>query len=67
MAHLEQFCELHAKLREEQQQLQQIRRVLEMEAAGKVLDEGARAKAHDVHRRIMEDAEAEAPHGLSQG
>jgi hypothetical protein len=61
MGHLEQLRELHAKLGEDQQRLQQLQQVLEREAAGKVLDEGARAKARDVHHRIMEDAEAKAP------
>jgi hypothetical protein len=61
MAHLKQLHELHAKLGEEQQRLQQLRQVLEREAAGKALDEGARAKARDIHHRIMEDVEAEAP------
>jgi hypothetical protein len=40
---------------EEQQRLQQLRQVLEREAAGKALEEGAR----DIHHRIMEDVEAE--------
>lgn len=38
VAHLEQLQELHAKLGEEQQRLQQLRQVLEKEAAGKALD-----------------------------
>jgi hypothetical protein len=58
--HLEQLCELHAKLREEQQRLQQLRQVLEREAAGRDPNEGARAKARDVHCCIMEDGEVEA-------
>jgi hypothetical protein len=61
MAHLEKLYELHAKLREEQQRMQQLRQVLDREAAGKALDEGARAKACDVHCHIMEDAKAKAP------
>jgi hypothetical protein len=61
MAHLEQPCELHAKLGEEHQWLQRLRQVLEREAASKVLDEGACAKARDVHRHIMEDVVADAP------
>lgn len=56
MAHLEQLRELHAKLREEQQCLQQLRHILEREAASKVLDEGAR----DVYRHIMEHVEVKA-------
>jgi hypothetical protein len=61
MAHLEQLRELHANPREEQQRFQQLRQDLEREAACKALDEGTRAKARDVHYRIMEDARAEAP------
>jgi hypothetical protein len=56
-------------LGEEHQRLQPFRQVLESEAAGKVLDEGACAKACDVHHCIMEEAEAEAPplfHNASQ-
>jgi hypothetical protein len=45
VAHLEQLRELHNKLREEQQQLQQLRQALEREAAGKALD-GARERRH---------------------
>jgi hypothetical protein len=60
MAHLEQLHELHTKLGEEQKRLQQLRQVLEWEAARRAPDEGARAKARDVHRRIMEDVEVEA-------
>lgn len=37
VAHLKQLRELHAKLGEEQQRLQQLRQVLEKEAAGKAL------------------------------
>jgi hypothetical protein len=60
VTHLEQLCELHA-FGEEQQRLQQLQLVLEQEATGKALDEGAHAKARDVHRRIIECAEAKAP------
>jgi hypothetical protein len=59
IAHLEQLCELHAKLGEEQERLQQLRHVLEQEAAGRAPDGGARAKSRDVHHRIMEDVRAE--------
>jgi hypothetical protein len=41
--------------------LQQLRQALEREATGKVLDGGTRAKACDVQRRIMEDADATEP------
>jgi hypothetical protein len=60
-AHLEQLRELHGKLGEEQQRLQQLRQTLEGEAAGKALDGGVRAKARDVPRRIEEDAAAVEP------
>jgi hypothetical protein len=58
IAYLGQLRELHAKLGEEQQQLRQV---LEREATVRAPDEGAHAKARDVHRRIIEDAEVEAP------
>jgi hypothetical protein len=48
VAHLEQLRELHNKLGEVQQCLQQLRQALEREAASKALDGGARAKARDV-------------------
>jgi hypothetical protein len=66
MAHLEQLRELYNKLGEEQQRLQQLRKALEREAPGKALDGGTRAKAHDVQRHIMEDADAAAPPVLNQ-
>jgi hypothetical protein len=57
-AHLEQLRELHNKLEEEQQRLQHQRQALEGDATGKALDARARAKAHDVLRRIEEDTDA---------
>jgi hypothetical protein len=48
MAHLKQLRELHDRLGEEQQWLQQLRQALERESAEKTLDGGARAKARDV-------------------
>jgi uncharacterized protein YhaN len=57
-AHLRQLRQLHDKLEEEQQRLQQLRQALEGEAAGKALDGGARTKARDVLRHIEEDADA---------
>jgi hypothetical protein len=40
--------------------------VLEKEATGKNLDGGARVKARDVQRRIMEDVDANAPSTLNR-
>jgi hypothetical protein len=60
VAHLEQLCELHNKLGEEQQWLQSY----DKHWRGRLptnLNKGARAKARDVQRHIMEDAEADAP------
>jgi hypothetical protein len=61
VAPLKQLRELHNKLRDEQQRLQQLRQALEREAASKALDGGARAKAHDIQRRIEEYADVAAP------
>jgi hypothetical protein len=36
--HLEQLCELHTKLREEQEQLQQLQHILEQKAIGRAPD-----------------------------
>ena len=66
MAHLEKLRELHDKLGEEQQRLQQLQQALEREAVGKILDGGTYAKARDVEHRIMEDAEAAAPPDLNR-
>lgn len=61
IAHLEQLREINAKLEEEQQQLQQLWQVLEQEVVGRAPDGAARAKSHNVHCRIMEDAGARPP------
>jgi hypothetical protein len=61
VAHLEQLRELHNKLREEQQRLQQLRQALEREATSKALDGGAQAKAREIQGRIEEDANVVTP------
>jgi hypothetical protein len=66
VAHLEKLRELHDKLGEKQQRLQQLRQALEREAASKTLDRGACAKARNVQRRIMEDTNAAAPPVLNR-
>jgi hypothetical protein len=65
-AHLEQLQEMHDKLGEEQQRLQQLRQALEGEATGKALNGGARAKARNVLHRIEDDAEAAEPPALNR-
>lgn len=57
LAHLEQLQELHNKLGGEQKPLQQLRQALEWEATGRTLNGVARAKARDVQRHIMEEAD----------
>jgi hypothetical protein len=66
VAHLEQLRELHNKLGEEQQCLQQLLQALEGEAAGKALDGGTRAKARDVQCCIKEDVDAAEPSILNR-
>jgi hypothetical protein len=61
MAHIEQLHELHAKLGGKNNNGYNIFDKFLGEAAGRAPDGGARAKARDVYRCIMEDAEAEGP------
>jgi hypothetical protein len=66
---LEQLHEMQAKLDEETGQLVQLRQNLEQEWAGRALAGGARHRAQDVHRRIIDDARAGLPpafNGASQ-
>jgi hypothetical protein len=65
-AHLKQLQQLHDKLGEEQQRLQQLQQALEGEAAGKALDGGAQAKARDVLCHIEEDTDAVEPPVLNR-
>jgi hypothetical protein len=58
---LEQLREIQAKLDEETGQLVQLRQNLEQEWAGRALAGGARHRARDVQRRIIDDARARLP------
>jgi hypothetical protein len=60
-AQLEQLHEMQAKLDEETGQLVQLRQNLEQEWAGRALTGGARHRARDVQRRIIDDARAMLP------
>jgi len=55
---LEQFREMQAKLDEETGRLVQLRQNIEQEWAGRALARGARHRARDVQRRIIDDARA---------
>jgi hypothetical protein len=57
-AQLKQLREMQAKLDEETGQLVQLRQNLEQEWAGRALAGGARHRAQDVQRRIIDDARA---------
>jgi hypothetical protein len=66
---LEQLREMQVKLDEEREQLMQLRQNLEQEWAGRALAGGARHRARDVQRRIIDDARAGLPptfNGASQ-
>jgi hypothetical protein len=58
---LEQLREVQAKLDEEAGRLVQLRQNIEQEWAGRALAEGARHRAWDVQRRIIDDARAGLP------
>jgi hypothetical protein len=58
---LEQLREMQAKLDEETGRLVQLRQNLEQEWAGRALAGGARHRAQDVQRRIIDDARARLP------
>jgi hypothetical protein len=58
---LEQLHEMQAKLDEETGRLMQLRQNLEQEWAGRALTGGARHRARDVQRRIIDDARAGLP------
>jgi hypothetical protein len=58
---LEQLREMQAKLDEETGRLVQLQQNLEQEWAGRALAEGARHRARDVQRRIIDDARARLP------
>jgi hypothetical protein len=58
---LEQLREMQAKLDEETGRLVQLRQNLEQEWAGQALAGGARHRAQDVQRRIIDDARAMLP------
>jgi hypothetical protein len=62
---LEQFREMQAKLDEEAGRLVQLRQNIEQEWAGRALAEGARHRARDVQRRIVDDARAGLPPAFS--
>jgi hypothetical protein len=66
---LEQLREMQAKLDEETGRLKQLRQNLEQEWVGRALAGGARHRARDVQRRIIDDARAGLPptfNGASQ-
>jgi hypothetical protein len=58
---LEQFREMQAKLDEEAGRLVQLRQNIEQEWAGRALAGGARHRARDVQRHIVDDARAGLP------
>jgi hypothetical protein len=62
---LEQLREMQAKLDEETGRLVQLRQNIEQEWAGRALDGGARHRAWDVQRRIIDDARAGLPPAFS--
>jgi hypothetical protein len=62
---LEQFREMQAKLDEEAGQLVQLRQDIEQEWAGRALAGGARHRARNVQRRIVDDARAGLPPAFS--
>jgi hypothetical protein len=62
---LEQFREMQAKLDKEVGRLVQLRQNIEQEWAGRALAGGARHRAQDVQRRIVDDARAGLPPAFS--
>jgi hypothetical protein len=62
---LEQLREMQAKLDEEAGRLVQLRQNIEQEWAGRALAGGARHRARDVQRRIIDDARAGLPPAFS--
>jgi hypothetical protein len=62
---LEQLHEMQAKLDEEAGWLVQLRQNIEQEWAGRALAGGARHRARDVQRRIVDDARAGLPPAFS--
>jgi hypothetical protein len=62
---LEQLREMQAKLDEEAGRLVQLRQNIEQEWAGQALAGGARHRARDVQRRIIDDARAGLPPAFS--
>jgi hypothetical protein len=62
---LEQFREMQAKLDEEAEQLVQLRQNIEQEWVGRALAGGARHRARDIQRRIVDDARAGLPPAFS--
>jgi hypothetical protein len=62
---LEQLREMQAKLDEETGRLVQLRQNIEQEWAGRALAGGARHRARDVQRRIIDDARAGLPPAFS--
>jgi hypothetical protein len=58
---LEELREMQAKLDEEAGRLVQLRQNIEQEWAGRALAEGARHRARDVQRRIVDDASVMPP------
>jgi hypothetical protein len=59
--HLEQFREMQAKLDEEAGRLVQLRQNIEQEWAGRALAGGARHRARDVQRHIVDNSRAGLP------
>jgi hypothetical protein len=58
---LEQVCEMQTKLDEETGRLVQLQQNIEQEWAGRALAGGARHRARDIQRRIIDDARAGLP------
>jgi hypothetical protein len=63
---LEQLREMQAKLDEETGRFVQLRQNLEQEWAGRALAGGARHRARDVQRRIIDDARAMLPPTINE-
>jgi hypothetical protein len=58
---LEQIRELQDRLDEEQENLRLLQRTLEQERAARARGGGARERAHDVNRHIIEDRVVDPP------
>jgi hypothetical protein len=62
---LEQICKMQAKVDEEAGRLAQLQQNIEQEWAGRTLAGGARHRARDVQRRIVDNARAALPPAIN--